>query len=242
MHKDGMDDNLLKVNHKTEACHSLKSSVNMTIVEETSVSDGISILDVSSHIPLLTPDFYIDSGANAVLINKFYRHLLRQPKPDNSHIDGISGETTMLTTERGNIVFMDTIIPCKYSANCPKSVLGVSVLTPLGFIFIFVDNFVIIVNKKTKTKYKAIWSRDKLYKLNTTSSILFEQVPLTIATLASVRPINQYDLWHARLGHVHSTMIERMSKNPIYTDRGLKITDKSFESKEKDLCSTCAAG
>ena len=33
-----------------------------------------------------------------------------------------------------------------------------------------------------------------------------------------------------------------MSKDPIYTDRGLKITDRSLESKEKDLCSTCAAG
>ena len=96
----------------------------MTLINNVADSDGSSILDVSLNIPLITSDFYIDSGANAVLINKYYRHLLRQSRADNSQIDGITGETNMLTIERGNIQFMDSLIPCKYSANCPKSVLG----------------------------------------------------------------------------------------------------------------------
>ena len=204
LHKDGVDDETIRLNHKTDDCFSNKTSVNMMALKGTANADGALILDVSLNTPLITSDFYIDSGANAVLINKYYRHLLRQSRSDNSQIDGITGETMMSTTERGNISFMDSIIPCKYSASCPKSVLGVSVLTPLGFIFVFVDNFAVIISKKNKTKYKAIWSRDKLYKLNTTTSMLFEQVPLTIATLVSVRPISQYDLWHARLGRVHS--------------------------------------
>ncbi len=61
--------------------------------------------------------------------------------------------------------------------------------------------------------------------------------------LTSVRHINQKDLWHARLDRVHKDMIKYMSSKSNYQEHDLKITkitDKCFDSKERELCSTCA--
>jgi hypothetical protein len=187
--------------------------------------------------------FYIDSGANAVLVNHYYRHLMYDvttPLADTS-IEGIGDETNLRYELIGKIRFMGIELTCLYASNISKSVLGVSVLCSTGkFKLVFDDDYVIVINKHSKTQYKAKWSHERLYELNTTLHSLFDQTIATVAMLASVRPTNQYDLWHARLGHVHEDMIRFMSSNTIYQERGLKITDKSFDSKERDLCSTCA--
>jgi hypothetical protein len=216
----------------------------MATVVQTPTPEGVSAFMAGLQGLCLTyHKFYIDSGANAVIVNRYYRHLMYDvynPTADTS-IEGIGNETDLSFELIGKIRFMDVELRCLYAPNITKSILSVSVLCSTGkFKLVFDDDYVIVINKHSKIQYKAQFSHELLYELNTTLHSLFDQTIATIAMLASVRPINQYDLWHARLGHVHEDMIRYMSSNSTYQERGLKITDKSFDSKERDLCSTCA--
>ena len=59
--------------------------------------------------------------------------------------------------------------------------------------------------------------------------------------LASVRPSNPLTLWHNRLGHSHTGLIQRMAKLDLYRDRGLNIPPEYLKrDQEPDLCDTCA--
>jgi hypothetical protein len=69
--------------------------------------------------------------------------------------------------------------------NISKSILGVSVLCRTSkFKLVFDEGFVIAINSKqhSKTQYKAKFSHERLYELNTTLHKLFDQ---TIAAVAS---------------------------------------------------------
>jgi hypothetical protein len=65
-HIDGIDDEKIRINHRTEECTYVKPSVNMMQVDNNDAA--AQILDVSTN--LLTHNIYIDSGANALIINK----------------------------------------------------------------------------------------------------------------------------------------------------------------------------
>ena len=237
-----------RVNHRVSECkrsadeRALQTHANMAVTT-SSQPEGVAAFMAGLTGSCMQYKFYIDSGANAVLVNHYYRHLMYDvttPLADTS-IEGIGDETNLRYELIGKIRFMGIELTCLYASNISKSVLGVSVLCSTGkFKLVFDDDYVIVINKHSKTQYKAKWSHERLYELNTTLHSLFDQTIATVAMLASVRPTNQYDLWHARLGHVHEDMIRFMSSNTIYQERGLKITDKSFDSKERDLCSTCA--
>ena len=59
--------------------------------------------------------------------------------------------------------------------------------------------------------------------------------------LASARPSNPLTLWHNRLGHSYTGLIQKMAKLPLYRDRGLVIPDEFIaRQQEPDLCDTCA--
>ena len=241
-----------RVNHTRDQCKRKSDdapspSANMATVAhpKETLPDGVAAFMADTDGNSTLHKFYIDSGANTVIINKYYRHLMYEvqvPLPETStSIEGIDGETGLTFENVGKIRFMGEEIRCIYVPNISKSVLSVSALcSTRRFKFVFDDDYVIVINKNTKIVYKAKYSHELLYELNTTLHQLFEQVVATVAMLASVRPINQFDLWHARLGHVHEEMIRYMSKDKLYQERGLKISDNSFISKEKDLCSTCA--
>ena len=238
----------VRVNHSSSQCKRLGTTprvhANMAIVApQPAVAAFMAELEDVGNLLLHTHKFYIDSGSNAVIINRYYRHLMYDsydPTSDAS-IEGIGNEGDLRFELIGKIRFMGEELRCVYAPQISKSVLGVSVLCSTGkFKLVFDDDYVIVINKRTKATYKAKYSHELLYEMNTTLHSLFEQTVATIAMLASVRPINQFDLWHARLGHVHEDMIRYMSSSSIYQERGLKITDKSFASKERDLCSTCA--
>jgi hypothetical protein len=238
-----------RVNHKGNECrkmadeHANHTQANMAVVS-TSVPEGVTaFMAGTTGLCSTYHKFYIDSGANAVIVNRYYRHLMYDvhiPTVDTS-IEGIGNETNLSFELIGKIKFMEVELRCLYAPNITKSVLSVSILCSTSiFKLVFDDDYVIVINKHSKIQYKAQFSHERLYELNTTLHSLFKQTTATVAMLASVRPINQYDLWHARLGHVHEDMIRYMSSNSIYQERGLKITDTSFDSKERDLCSTCA--
>ena len=147
------------------------------------------------------------------------------PTSDTS-IEGIGNEGDLSYELIGKLRFMGEELHCVYAPQISKSVLGVSVLCSTGkFKLVFDDNYVIVINKRTKVSYKGLFSHERLYELNTTLHSLFEQTIATIAMLASVRPTNQFDLWHTRLGHVHEDMIRHISSSSIYQECGLKITD-----------------
>ena len=250
---EGYNDETMFINHKEADCYfplrqkpaTAKVNVTLALIPQ---SNGLDTTDATvaqifqvNNYSDIKNELIIDSGANIHLVNIFYRHLLKDMQPFILPIEGIGGVINFSTTHIAKMLFMGELIEVHYNARISKCVFAITLLTATNkFKFIFDENFVICINKINKSTFTAYATDDKLYKLNQTSSILFEQVPTTISMLASVRPTNQYDLWHARLGHVHSNMIEKMSKDPIYIDRGMKITDKSFEVKEKDLCSTCA--
>jgi hypothetical protein len=214
-----------------------------SIAPQPAVAAFMAELEDVGNLSLYKHKFYIDSGSNAIIVNRYYRHLMydaSSPTSDTS-IEGIGNEGDLSYELIGKLRFMGEELHCVYAPQISKSVLGVSVLCSTGkFKLVFDDNYVIVINKRTKVSYKGLFSHERLYELNTTLHSLFEQTTATIAMLASVRPTNQFDLWHARLGHVHEDMIRHMSSSSIYQERGLKITDKSFASKERDLCSTCA--
>jgi len=98
------------------------------------------------------------------------------------------GVSAFMTTLQDICCTMSTNLSYKIRfmllSNISKSILGVSVLCRTSkFKLVFDEGFVIAINSKqhSKTQYKAKFSHERLYELNTTLHKLFDQ---TIAAVA----------------------------------------------------------
>jgi len=152
-----------RVNHRVSECkrsadeRALQTHANMAVTT-SSQPEGVAAFMAGLTGSCMQYKFYIDSGANAVLVNHYYRHLMYDvttPLADTS-IEGIGDETNLRYELIGKIRFMGIELNCLYASNISKSVLGVSVLCSTGkFKLVFDDDYVIVINKHSKTQYKA---------------------------------------------------------------------------------------
>ena len=133
-----------RVNHKGNECrkmadeHANHTQANMAVVS-TSLPEGVTaFMAGTTGLCYTYHKFYIDSGANAVIVNRYYRHLMYDayiPTVDTS-IEGIGNETNLNFELIGKIRFMDVELHCVYAPNISKSVLSVSVLCSTLIVYL----------------------------------------------------------------------------------------------------------
>ena len=172
----------------------------------------------------LIKQILLDGGSDTCILNRFYRHLFfRITKlTHRCLLSGIGGDTDMKITHSGSISFTGcTIHNVYYCAELSKSIVSKSVMCQA-------NNFRILkLLTSLSTKVILDHSGGSIKGFYILPIELCAHSPIIHKiNLASVRPSYPLTLWHNRLGHSYTGLIQRMAKLSLYRDRGLIIPDE----------------
>jgi hypothetical protein len=187
---------------------------------------------------------YADSCATHPVLNKSYKHLFHSLKDcQPTAISGVGGRVTQKVTGYGDIVFMGKSIRAYYAPEISKSVISEGYLCRYSNFRITREGTMCTIMNKTDNSTLTIEADGTLYRIpesafTTEQQQQEQQIEIS---LASVRPANPLVLLHQRLGHYNIETILKMSRTPIYQERGFRLPEKFTKSdREPDLCDTCA--